>query len=173
MRRQVRSTSRAAGAIALLTALVLAAPLAVAQKSPPDAGRVATARELLEVTGTAKTFETIMPAMMAQITRIMTTQRPEKRAEIEEVAKVGLTQLLARRQELIDQIAVLYAKRFSDEDLAGLITFYKSPVGRRFVAEQPELLKESMATGQAWGQRIGAEIDASMRKELKKRGIDL
>jgi hypothetical protein len=41
------------------------------------------------------------------------------------------------------------------------------------VEAQPEIIRQSMSAGQIWGQRIGAELDAEMRRELKKRGIDL
>ena len=83
------------------------------------------------------------------------------------------TKFLSRKQELIDQIAVLYADRLTAQDIADLVTFYKTPAGKKFIEIQPELLKESMAVGQAWGLKLGAEIESGVREELKKRGIDL
>lgn len=173
MRRLIGTFPRAASVLALLAVIALTASAAVAQKQAIDAKRIAAARELLDLTGAAKNFETIMPAMMEQISRLLITQKPDKRAEIEQVTQAVLGKLLSRRQELIDQIAVIYAARLTDDDIAGITTFFKSPVGRRYIAQQPELMKESMAAGQAWGQRLGAEIDSTMRQELKKRGIDL
>ena len=146
---------------------------AIAQNAPIDPQRLAQARELLELSGGARNFDTVMPSMMQQMTQILTAQKPENRAQIEQVMQSMMTKFTDRKQELIDQIAVIYAERFTSDDIAGLIAFYKSPTGRKFTATQPEILKDSMAAGQSWGRKIGAEIESSARQELKKRGIDL
>ena len=159
---------------ALLGVLIACSAVpALAQKAPVDALRVSAARELLELSGSAKNFDTIMPAMMQQMTNVLASQRPERRAEIEKVMAEMLVKFLTRKQELIDQIAVIYAERLTTDDIAGLIAFYKTPLGRKFVATQPDLMKDSMVAGQNWGRKIGAEIESSVRQELKKRGIDL
>jgi hypothetical protein len=41
------------------------------------------------------------------------------------------------------------------------------------VEAPPEVTRRAAAIGQSWGQRIGAEIATEMRRELRKRGIDL
>ena len=38
-----------------------------------------------------------------------------------------------------------YRETFSQEDIDGLIAFYKSPTGQAFVDKQPELMKRTMA----------------------------
>ena len=159
---------------AFFTLLLAVAPgTVVAQKAPVDPGRVTAARELLELSGSAKAFETVLPGLVQQMTRILTSQKPEHRATIEQIMQAMQTKFLSRKQELIDQIAVLYADRLTAQDIADLVTFYKTPAGKKFIEIQPELLKESMAVGQAWGLKLGAEIESGVREELKKRGIDL
>ena len=46
-----------------------------------------------------------------------------------------------------DYIAV-YAEVFTDEDLHGLIEFYKTPTGKKFIEKQPELTNKMMEIGQ-------------------------
>ena len=63
--------------------------------------------------------------------------------------------------------------RSSLEELNAIVAFYKSPAGVKFIAVQPDIMRQSMTLGQRWGQQIGAEIEQEAREELKKRGIDL
>ena len=42
----------------------------------------------------------------------------------------------------------LYVDTFSEEDLKGLIDFYKSPLGQKFVEKTPELMEKSMQISQ-------------------------
>jgi hypothetical protein len=42
----------------------------------------------------------------------------------------------------------LYADTFTEEELKGIIAFYKSPAGRAFIQKQPELMKRSMELSQ-------------------------
>jgi hypothetical protein len=78
-----------------------------------------------------------------------------------------------RKQELLDRIALLYANRFSTEELHAVRDFYLTPVGKKFVESQSELVQQSMVLGQAWGREIGVQIGEEVRKELKQRGIDI
>ena len=64
--------------------------------------------------------------------------------------------------QLVDSIALLYARTFTQSELDGLVAFYESLVGRRFRAVQPTLVTESAAIGQRWGTKIGAEVGASL-----------
>ena len=62
---------------AFFTLLLAVAPgTVVAQKAPVDPGRVTAARELLELSGSAKAFETVLPGLVQQMTRILTSQKP-------------------------------------------------------------------------------------------------
>ena len=38
----------------------------------------------------------------------------------------------------------MYADTYTEEELQGQITFYKSPVGQATVSKEPELVKKSM-----------------------------
>jgi hypothetical protein len=64
--------------------------------------------------------------------------------------------------QLMDSIAVLYARTFTQDELEALVAFYRSPIGQRLRDLQPTLVTEGSALGQRWGMRIGAEIGASL-----------
>jgi uncharacterized protein len=143
----------------LLAATLLCGTEARAQKaadaSAPDAARVAAAHRVLEASGT-------VDAMLAAIRANL----PAQRAASPQLPAEFWTRFEARvvqdAPQLVDTIAVLYARMFTLQELDALSTFYASPVGLRFRAMQPTLVTESSAIGQRWGMRIGSEIGASL-----------
>ena len=58
---------------------------------------------------------------------------------------------LAMKEDLSEMLIPVYLKNLEEEDLDGLIKFYQSPPGKKFIAAQPAILQESMAIGQKWG----------------------
>lgn len=139
---------------AVLAALAAAAPLTA--QARPDAAGIAAARRLLDAAGVART----MVAAMRQAI-------PAQRQATPDLPEAFWTRFEERLQSdlplLVDSIAVVYARHFTVTELDGLAQFFRSPLGQRFVDTQPLLTTESMAVGQRWGMRIGAEIGAMLR----------
>jgi uncharacterized protein len=162
-----RALAVAAGLLALV-----ALPAALCAQAP-NAERVAAAKELMQIAGVAKQFDEAMPYLMRQLAQSFTAIAPDKAAEIGEVFGQLATKFVDRKGELIDEIAALYAEKLTLQELAALIAFYQSPIGIKFVAVQPEIMRQSIVAGQRWGARLGREIEEEARRELKKRGVDL
>lgn len=72
----------------------------------------------------------------------------------------------ASEDSLIEMIIPIYDKYFSQEDIDGLIVFYESPAGKKFVSVLPDLTKEAVKKGQEWGTKLAEDI----MKELAKEG---
>jgi len=81
-----------------------------------------------------------------------------------------LEQARARRGELEDGYVALYDRNFTTAELKGLIAFYDSPIGKRFLELQPTLMREGIALGQEWGTRIGADVGRTLAAEGVKSG---
>lgn len=123
-----------------------------------SAARLATAHRVLDASGA---IETMVAAMRANL--------PAQRMASPQIPAEFWTRFEARisqdAPQLVDSIAVLYARRFTQDELESLLRFYQSPVGRRLRELQPSLVIESAAIGQRWGMRIGAEIGASLQQK--------
>ena len=158
--------------IAAFVAALLSAPASL-RAQLPDPARLAAARELMEVAGVAKQFNEVMPVLAQRLGEALVAVAPDKADEIREVFKLVAVKFVDRKGELLDQIAALYAEKLSAEDMTAIVAFYKSSVGARFIAIQPEMSRQAMTLGQRWGSAIGREIEAEARRELKKRGIEL
>jgi len=61
-------------------------------------------------------------------------------------------------EELERLVVEVWDRHFTHQDIIEIIAFYESPVGRKLVRKQPEILAESMEAGQRWGEQIAQEI---------------
>ena len=73
----------------------------------------------------------------------------------------------------MNEVAKLYAMRFTEQELKDALAFYKSPLGRKLLAEEPNLLDQSMKNAQTWADKLSEEVIAKMRTEMKKRGHEI
>jgi hypothetical protein len=53
--------------------------------------------------------------------------------------------------DLMQRLVPLYSRHFSDGEIRQLTTFYDSPLGRKLVQVQPQLINEATQVGQDWG----------------------
>ncbi len=153
--------------------MMLAALSGTSSAQAPDKARLAAAKQMMEMAGSAAQFDQVMPLMSQQMSQAFKNLAPGSATEIDDVFRQLVPRFVARKGELLDQIATLYATEMTLDELNAIVAFYKSPAGEKFASVQPKILRESMALGQRWGQRIGAEFAEEARRELKKRGIDL
>jgi len=72
----------------------------------------------------------------------------------------------AKTDELINMMVPVYAKHFTDQDIQQLIAFYSTPIGKKYVENQPEIMQESFQIGMQWGQKIGERV----QQKLKQKG---
>ena len=153
--------------------VAMAAPSLAQQRGPASDEARTAAREFMEASGASSQFDQVIPVLTEQLTQTFVQLAPDRAREIREVMGELVKRFSQRKAELIDEVAVIYAQSMSIDDMREVTKFYRSGAGRRLVEAQPQILRQSMSVGHAWGRRIGAELDAEMRRELKKRGIDL
>ena len=55
---------------------------------------------------------------------------------------------------LYDKIVKIYMETYTKEDIAAMIKFYESPVGKKMYEKSTELAEKSQTAGQEWGQSL-------------------
>ena len=156
---------------ALAVCLLFAALPARAQAPSPEA--MAAAHDLIVTMRAADYFKAIMPAIMQNMKPAIVQNRPEVERDYDAVMPLLLEGMNARVNEIIDQIAAIYARNFTAEELREVTAFYRGLTGQKFVQKLPAITQESMVVGQRFGQAIGGEIRARMIDELRKRGHNI
>src|SRR5690348_2647196 len=111
-----------------------------AHKEPSDA----QVRELMEVFGVGR----MLGQMNTQMAAMMQQQIPCVPASYWQgfIDAKGV-------QELTERMVPIYQRHFTAADIQGLLKFYRSPLGRKVVAEMPATMAEGMQLGQEWGRQ--------------------
>jgi hypothetical protein len=165
-------SSRVLGAAILVVAWAGAAS-AQQQKPAPTAAAVQMAREIIQLKGATTTFDPLITGVIEYHRNVMIQTNPNLSREIEQVASKLVTELQGRRVELQQALATSYAQHFTEQELRDAIAFYRSPLGKKLVTEEPKAMEETMKAADAWSKKFADEINAKLREEMKKRGFNV
>lgn len=143
-------------------------------------GRLELAKELMVVQRKAEAFAPLVKQIAKPIRDELKSRFPISDADLDSVVDNVIAALDGEKQDLIDQVAGVFAREFSEDELRELIAyvrdpsgnsgFLQSPTGRKIARLQPAIVKETTALGQAWGGKVGRLAGERVQEELKKRG---
>jgi uncharacterized protein len=162
----IKRTSRLA---AVAVALVAFGPAAHSQQ--PSAAALSTAKEIVTVTGATTLFNPLIAGVIEQAKLLFLQQNPGLSKDLNEVATKMRNDLAPRFDELVNDVARNYATYFTEQELKDVLAFYKSPVGKKLISEQPKVVDASMKFAQDWANKLSDQVIAQMREELNKRGL--
>ena len=68
----------------------------------------------------------------------------------------------------------LYATRFTEQELKEMLAFYKSPLGKKLIAEEPAFVDRTMSAAQDWAIKLNEEVAAAFprrNEEARPRAL--
>jgi hypothetical protein len=157
-------------AAAALSALVATAPLR-AQGLSPDA--TAAAKELIEASRAADQFKMLLPLLSEQLKPAIVQGRPEIERDYDKIMPIMMDTAFRQIGKVTDDMAAIYARNFSVEEMRQVTAFYRSPTGQKLLDKLPIVLQESMALGQQFAQTLLTDMQKTLVEELRKRGHKL
>jgi uncharacterized protein len=155
----------------VLVAALLSGGNAFAQSPSPES--LAAAKELIFTAKLADQFKALMPIIINGLKPAIVQNRPQVEKDYDEIMPLMMGAMNARLDQLIEQIAGLYAKFFTADELRQVTAFYRQPAGQKFLRHMPVLMQEGMAMGQKFGESIAAEMQRQIVDELRKRGHNI
>jgi hypothetical protein len=159
-------------AAALVFGLAFAGATSAQQKPAPSAAAIQMAKEIIALKGATTAFDPVIPGVIEYHRNLLIQTNPNLSRQIEQVASKMMTDLMVRRVELQQELAVAYAKHFTEQEMREAIAFYRTPLGRKLVTEEPKAMEESMKAADDWSKKFAEEAVAKLRDELKKRGLN-
>lgn len=153
--------------------LVFAWTLAAGQPASAQ-GKAEKVQELLAITQTESLLQSLLPALLQQQRQAMSRLRPDIPDKVwTKVLAVAEEAFRESLKDFIEAIVPIYERNFSEEEIDGMLTFYRTPVGRSVVKKLPRVTQESMIAGQQWGMAVGQEVHRRMVEELAEAGYQI
>ncbi len=107
----------------------------------------------------------MLPAQMQKMQHQMGKSDSDPEALVKSEKMMDMISQELSWEKLKDQYIALYADVFTEAELKGLLAFYESPIGQKFVNKQPELTKRSMILT----NRIMLKVVPKMQKMIKEQ----
>ena len=151
--------------------LALSASMAGAQQ--PSAAAMATAKELVTVKGVKALYDPLVTGVIEKAKGMLLQTNPMLGKDLNEVAAKLRAELAPRGAEVVTETARLYATRLTEQELKDAVAFYKSPLGRKLLVEEPAIADQSMKSASSWAEKFSEEVLNKMRDEMRKRGHEI
>lgn len=155
---------------ALCCAVMFASPLFAQEKVEES---LLLAKQIVELTQETAAIEGIMPTMVErQLSSRLAMGKVENLSETQDVAIKEAIQefsdeFASAMQPLIEEIVNLYAQQFTLEEMRGLIEFYRSDLGQRFLQVNANLETEIAGKRQAWVRRQVIPAAQKLSQKIK------
>jgi hypothetical protein len=128
---------------------------ALAQPAPAVNDRAARVLELMEKSGMTAVIDALtqqVAGSTAQTLRNANVALKPQFIDMLQETVVGVAR--DNSGDLMQRLVPLYARQFSDGEIRQLTAFYDSPLGRKLVQVQPQLINEATQVGQVWGASL-------------------
>ena len=163
----------AAAGVALAQQPTRPAPPAQQPQAPqPSPSHLAAARDVVMLSGMTRTFDVIPPEMNEQIKKNAVT-RPELSKDLDQVFESMKPEMELQKQQMVNAAARVYASRISEADLKEIAAFFKSPIGKKYVETQPQILDSMVVEIENWTKQLAEYVMVRVRAEMSKRGHQL
>jgi hypothetical protein len=109
-----------------------------------EASKSAKAEELLQLTQgdqMMKMMEPMMKGMRAQMDKDMSA---EQRAKVGEMQGKMMELVAGSLSKVKPALVKVYTDTYTEEEIDGILAFYKSPAGKGFLQKMPEVMQRSM-----------------------------
>jgi hypothetical protein len=168
-------TFRSLNRLALVAALAFAwvALAGPARAQAPSPGAIAAAKELVALKGGGAMFDPLIPGVIESAKNQFIPTNPNLAGPLNEVAAQLHKEYAPKRAEILDLVATAYAKHFTEQEIKDIVAFYKTPTGKKMLAQEPAAINESLTAAQDWANSFSDTVLQRFRTEMQKRGYKL
>lgn len=152
-------------------ALLVGACASQASADEIKPSQLAAAIDAIQAANISQGFDSLLPRLAAQVEDSLIRARPDLHTQITETVEAAALKLADRKNDLNNDIARVWAKAYSEQELKTLAAFFRSPAGQKYLTQGPQLTKDTFAAAKQWSDRVGSELLDKSREALKAQGV--
>jgi len=144
---------------------------AAAQAPSPEA--MTAARKLVTTMKLAEQYRALLPQLLLKLRPVLSQDRPEIERDFDAVTATSSDIYAPFVDQMIDQIAAVYATTFTVDELRQIEAFYAQPAGRKLLEKSDALAQASAQIGQDVSRRAADELKQRLTEALRQKGHKL
>ncbi|MCB1516464.1 MAG: DUF2059 domain-containing protein [Hyphomicrobiaceae bacterium] len=156
--------------VVLFAAFAATGP-ATAQELTPE--RLDLARKYVDLTDVTQMYERLLVQVGIRTMRTIVSTNPEITQQVSDTIGKAIDDYKLRRAELMDQLARVYALRFTEEELQQIVDFYETDVGKKLALQSAEAQNELSTVVRVFTGNLDTEFFAKVKSDLHDQGIDI
>jgi uncharacterized protein len=159
--------------IACFGTAVAVAPLAGAAAQEISPSQLAAAELVVKSAPQIGNFDILLPQAATMMKNDLIGKRPDLYKEITQVVNDDAAKLVPRRADLDKDIARVWAKNFTEDELKAINDFFTSDVGQKYKELAPVVGPDVIQASKNWRDRVRGELLDMVTADLKKMGHEL
>jgi hypothetical protein len=154
-------------AAAAIVVAGLGAGSALADDPSPE--HIKAARATIAAVGATANFDTILPTIAGQIKEQLIQATPNYEPVITEIVDAEAIKIAARRSNLEQEAAKVYAQSFTVEELNAITAFYTSEVGKKLLQNGPIAQRELSKAADIWATGISRDLSKASTEAINAK----
>lgn len=152
--------------------LILSLSLLALPVQADEARHKAYAEEILTMTNAQAVLDTMATSLRRTFDHgVQRLNVPAEKQKIVEEYTERLDHLLARNlqwQDIKTELVSSYTQAFTEQELADMAKFYKSPLGQKMIETMPKLMQQAALIGQQQVRQVLPEIQGLTQEMVGK-----
>lgn len=133
-----------------------------------EASKAAKAAELLQLSQGDQMMKMMEPMMKGMIAQADKDMPAEQRAKVGEMQEKIMALIVASINKSRPALVKVYTDTYTEEEIDGILAFYKSPPGKAFLQKMPEVMQRSMPVMMQVMSDLQPQI-RTMMEEIKEK----
>lgn len=126
------------------------------------------AKDAIAALKVTRAFDNILPTMAERLKVSIIQANPNFSDEISLTVDEQAIKLAPRRGDLENEAGLIYAKRFTEEELLAITEFYSSDLGKKILTEVPSASRELVRAAEIWNSGISRDLTAATNAALSE-----
>jgi len=130
---------------------------------------VSAARNAIAAIKATDRFDSFLSDMSFELKNELMRKDPNLEEVISQTVEEEAIKLAVRRADLEKEVALAYARHFTQEELTSIADFYNSPAGQKLLREGPLAMDETLAAFDIWRQGMAQDLSVNVARSLSQK----
>lgn len=152
--------------IAALATVTMLAGVSLASAQEISESHLKAARAAITSIKATDSMDSILPQANQMLKVELIQKNPNLEEDIVRIVDEETLAIAPRRGDLEKEVAIVFAKGFTEQELTEIANFHNSPAGKKFLSDSPIVGREVSKAVDIWQLGIARDLSQAVGKKL-------